>query len=128
MTEKAMKAKEWAAKLSESPDNRDEVLKAFVEEIGAVAKQRGGSPGAVEGAVREQRAKWQAVCRECPAVEPGLFESLLESQGQEYKKAVEAAKAQAATAGQRGKEGAGRTFAGRRPGSQGNKGGPGRTP
>ena len=123
-----MKAKEWAAKLSESPDNREEVLKAFVEEIGAVAKQRGGSPGAVEGAIREQRAKWQAVCRECPSVEPALFESVLESHGQEYKKAEAAAKAQAATAGQRGKDGAGRTFAGRRPGSQDKKGGPSRKP
>ena len=111
-----MKAKEWAAKLAEAPDNREEVLKAFVEEIGAVAKQRGGSPNAVEGAVREQRAKWQAVCRECPAVDPGLFESLLESHGADYKKAVETAKAQAATANQRGKEGAGRTFAGRKGG------------
>ncbi len=111
-----MKAKEWAAKLAEAADNRDEVLKGFVEEIGAVAKQRGGSPGAVEGAVREQRAKWQAVCRECPGVDPGLFESTLESHGQEYKKAVETAKAQAAMAGQRGKEGAGRTFAGRKGG------------
>ena len=118
-----MKAKEWASKLAESPDNRDEVLKAFVEEIGTVAKQRGGSPGAVEGAVREQRAKWQAVCRECPSVDPGLFEAMLESHGQEYKKAVETAKAQAARQGSPGQEGAGRNFAGRKLGSQARKGG-----
>jgi hypothetical protein len=88
-----MKAKEWAAQLRDSPDKRDETLKAFVEEIGTVAKQRGGSVNAVEGAVREQRAKWQAVCRECPDLAPGLFESLLESHGPDYKKAEEAARA-----------------------------------
>jgi hypothetical protein len=54
---RARKAKEWAAKLAEAPDNPDETLKAFVQEIGTVAKQRGGSASAVEGAVREQRAK-----------------------------------------------------------------------
>ena len=117
-----MKAKEWAAKLLESPDNRDEVLKAFVEEIGTVAKQRGGSPNAVEGAVREQRAKWQAVCRECPSVDAGLFEAMLESHGQEYRKAVETAKAQAARQGPPGQEGAGRNFAGRKPGLAGREG------
>jgi hypothetical protein len=47
--EPTMRAKEWAAKLAESPDSRDETLKAFVEEIGAVATQRGGSASAVEG-------------------------------------------------------------------------------
>jgi len=118
-----MKAKEWAAKLSESPDDRDGVLKAFVEEIGTVARQRGGSPNAVEGAVREQRAKWQAVCRECPSVDPGLFEALLEAHGPEYKKAEETARAQAARRGPHGQEGAGRTSAGRSPGSNVKKGG-----
>jgi hypothetical protein len=117
-----MKAKEWAAKLAETSDSRDETLKAFVEEIGAVAKQRGGSPSAVEGAVREQRAKWQAVCRENPSVAPGLFESMLETYGPDYKKAVETAKAQAA---RRGEEGPGGTRPGRRPGPRGQKGGKG---
>ena len=32
----------------------------------------------IEGAVREQRAKWQAVCRECPSLAPTQFDSLLE--------------------------------------------------
>jgi hypothetical protein len=114
-----MKAKEWAAKLAESPDSRDETLKAFVEEIGTVAKQRGGSVNAVEGAVREQRAKWQAVCRENPSVAPDLFESILETYGPDYKKAVETAKVQAA---RRGEEGPGGARPGRRPGPKGNKG------
>ena len=114
-----MKAKEWAAKLAVSPDSRDETLKAFVEEIGTVAKQRGGSVNAVEGAVREQRVKWQAVCREDPSVAPGLFESLLETYGPDYKKAEEAAKAQAA---RRGQEGPGAARPGRRPGPKGTKG------
>jgi len=117
-----MKAKEWAAKLSESPDDRDGVLEAFGAESVTVAKQRGGSPNAVEGAVREQRAKWQAVCRECPSVDPGLFEAMLEAHRPEYKKAEEAARAQAARRGPHGQDGAGRTFAGRRPGSQARKG------
>jgi hypothetical protein len=119
-----MKAKEWAAKLSESPDSRDETLKAFVEEIGTVAQQRGGSVSAVEGAVREQRSKWQAVCREDPSVAPGLFESLLETYGPDYKKAEEAAKAQAARGAE---ERPGGARPGRRPGPKGKKGGrPGR--
>ena len=117
-----MKAKEWAAKLAESPDSRDETLKAFVEEIGTVAKQRGGSVNAVEGAVREQRSKWQAICREEPSVTPALFESLLETYGPDYKKAVETAKAQAA---RRGEEGSGGARPGRRPGPRGPKGGKG---
>ena len=116
-----MKAKEWAAKLSDAPDTRDEVLKAFVGEIGIVAKQRGGSVHAVEGAVREQRAKWQAVCRECPSVTPGGFESMLKAYGPDYKKAEETAKAQAARRGQDELEGAGR-----RPAPRGKKGGRGR--
>ena len=119
-----MKAKEWAAKLSESPENQEEVLKAFVEEIGTVAKQRGGSANAIEGAVREQRAKWQAVCRACPSVNPGQFETLLEAHGQEYKKAEEAVKSRAAR-GDRG-EGEGRGGGGRRPGSRCKPGGRGR--
>jgi hypothetical protein len=121
-----MKAKEWAAKLSEAPENRDEVLKAFVEEIGTVAKQRGGSAHAVEGAVREQRAKWQAVCRACPSVSPEMFEALLGAHGPDYQKAEEAVKAQAAKGGRDEAEGAGRGTAGRRPGSRGKPGGRGR--
>jgi hypothetical protein len=117
-----MKAKEWAAKLTEAPGSRDETLKSFVEEIGAVAQQRGGSVSAVEGAVREQRAKWQAVCRECPDLAPGLFESVLETFGPEYKKAEETAKALAA---RRGEEGPGWARPGRRPGPKGRKGGRG---
>ena len=116
-----MKAKDWAAMLAESPDSRDETLKAFVAEIGTVARQRGGSASAVEGAVREQRAKWQAVCRENPSVAPGLFESLLETYGPDYKKAEDTAKAQAARRGQDELEGAGR-----RPAPRGKKGGRGR--
>jgi hypothetical protein len=114
-----MKAKEWAAKLSESPDNRDEVLKAFVEEIGEVASQRGGSVNAIEGAVREQRAKWQAVCRENPSVDPGQFESLLESYGPYYKKAAATARALADRRGQEDRPEAGRTRGGRRPAPRG---------
>ncbi len=97
-----MKAKEWAAKLTEAGDQKDEVLKAFVEEIGATAKGRGGSAMATEGAVREQRAKWLAVCRECPSVSPDMFPALLESYGPEFKKAEETAKAQAAKGGDAG--------------------------
>jgi hypothetical protein len=113
-----MKAKEWAAKLVESPDTRDETLREFVEEIGTVAKQRGGSASAVEGAVREQRAKWQAVCRENPSVAPDLFESMLETYGRDYKKAEQTAKALAARTGQDEPE-----RAGRRPAPRGLKGG-----
>ena len=118
-----MKAQDWAAKLSETPENQDEVLKAFVEEVGTVAEQRGGSAHAVEGAVREQRAKWQAVCRACPSVSPEMFEALLGSHGPEYKKAEEAVKAQATKGGRNEGEGAGRGTAGRRPSSRGKPGG-----
>ena len=116
-----MKAKDWAAMLAESPDSRDETLKAFVGEIGTVASQRGGSVSAVEGAVREQRAKWQAVCRENPSVAPGLFESLLETYGPDYKKAEQTAKALAARTGEDAPEGVSR-----RPAPRGKKGGRGR--
>ena len=112
-----MKAKEWAAKLTESPDSRDETLKAFIAEIGAVAGQRGGSAQAVEGAVREQRVKWQAVCREDPALAGRTFESLLEAYGPEYKQAAETARAQAARGNPDDRQGSGygRRF-GRKPG------------
>ncbi len=119
-----MKAKEWAAKLSESTEDMSETLKAFVEEIGSVARQRGGSPAAVEGAVREQRAKWLAVCRECPAVNPGMFDGLLETYGPDYKKAEEVVRAQAAPRGE--PEGAGGALGGRRFGSTGKGSGRGR--
>jgi hypothetical protein len=120
-----MKAKDWAAKLAASPDNRDELLRAFVAEIGSVAQLRGGSLNAVEGAVREQRAKWQAVCRECPSVDPGLFASMLATYGSEYKKAEETAQSQAAGRGQDDQEGMDRAGAGRRRGSWAKKGGRG---
>jgi hypothetical protein len=100
-----MKAKEWAAKLLESPEGKDETLKAFVEEIGTVASQRGGSINAVEGAVREQRAKWEAVCRQCPDVAQGMFEEMLANYGADFKKTEETVKAQAAGRAQAGRDG-----------------------
>jgi hypothetical protein len=118
-----MKAKEWAAKLAEASENRDETLKAFVEEIGAVAKQRGGSVNATEGAVREQRAKWQAICRELPSLDPNQFETLLDAHGAEYKKAEAAVKAQAARKGP-AEQGADRPLPGRRLGARARGGGP----
>jgi hypothetical protein len=103
------------------------VLKAFVEEIGTVVQQRGGSIHAVEGAVREQRAKWQAVCRACPSVSPEMFETLLAAHGPEYKKAEETVKAQAARTDQQPeRERAGRNIAGRGFKSRGRPGGRGR--
>ncbi len=118
-----MKAKEWAAKFAEATENRDEALKTFVEEIGTIAKQRGGSMSAVEGAVREQRAKWQAVCRACPSLDPAQFDALLATYGPDYKKAEDAAKAQAARGPSRG-EGEDKPLPGRRLGSTARGGGP----
>lgn len=120
-----MKAKEWAAKLAESAETREETLKAFVEEIGTIAKQRGGSVSALEGAVREQRLKWQAVCRECPDLNPGQFEELLTAHGADFKKAEEMAKSQAARGhdDREGRGGYGRRGGG---GGGGRKGGGGR--
>ena len=115
-----MKAKDWAAKLTESPEGRGETLRAFVEEIGMVAGQRGGSLAAVEGAVREQRVKWQAVCRECPAVAADTFESLLDAYGPEYKRAEATAQAQAAN---RSQDGGDRNGPGRRMNPNARRGG-----
>jgi len=120
-----MKAKEWAAKLLEAPEGKDETLKAFVEEIGAVASLRGGSVHAVEGAVREQRAKWEAVCRQCPSVAQGMFEEMLASYGPDFKKTEETVKAQAAGRAQAERAGFDRPGKGKK--GQGARGqGPGR--
>jgi len=81
------KAKEWAERF-ESANELDVELQAFVEEIGTIAKSRGGSPAAIEGAVREQSQKFEAVCRITPRVTPNMWSLLLKAFGKEYLKEV----------------------------------------
>jgi hypothetical protein len=69
-----MKATEWVARFN--PDKQEEFLKAYAEETAnLIADRTKGSgvyqsgekkvdtrPTAIDGALREQRQKWQAIC------------------------------------------------------------------
>ena len=66
-----MKAREWVREIESNADDLAGVFCRFVEEIGDIAAKRGGTFNAVEGAVKEQRAKWRSVCRRTAVVVPG---------------------------------------------------------
>lgn len=85
-----MKAKEWAAQfVSGQPEHvNDMMLTRFIEEIGVIAAKRGNSKNAVEGAVREQRLKWAAVCRQAAGLTVDMFETALAVHGSQYMQAV----------------------------------------
>src|SRR5690242_13144160 len=81
------KAKEWAAEFETAPDVAA-ALKSFISEIGDVAKSRCDkmTANAVEGAVREQRMKFEAVLRLCPKLAGQKFDQLLAEYGKDYQK------------------------------------------
>lgn len=77
------KAKEWAERFETASDLGAE-LQLFVGEIGAIAAARGDSLNAVEGAVREQKAKFMAACNHTGVVTPALWPALMKAHGQNY--------------------------------------------
>lgn len=82
------KAVEWAERFEAAAD-LDAELVAFVREIGDIAGARGGTPNAVEGAVREQKAKFAAVCARTGRVTEGLWPALMAAHGREYMRGVQ---------------------------------------
>jgi hypothetical protein len=78
-----VKAQEWANRFDTTADLGAE-LKAFIDEIGTVADARGGTVNAVEGAVKEQKVKFLAVCARTEKVNPGLWPQLMKAHGTEY--------------------------------------------
>ncbi len=81
-----MRANEWAKEF----EGDRKPFRAFIEEIGVIASQRGGTRNAVEGAVREQRAKWRSVCRYQPGLDASSFDELLVQFGAEWKQVEDA--------------------------------------
>ena len=92
-----MKAKQWAERFStaDGQDQLDVLLKAYAEEtaelIAARSKNSGTivlekdkkldtKPTAIEGAVREQRQKWQAVCRQHGSLSTDYFDTVIMGQ------------------------------------------------
>lgn len=55
-----MKAKEWLIKFQQGLVNG---IAEYMEETATLVYRRGGNPQAVEGAIREQRQKFEAICR-----------------------------------------------------------------
>lgn len=78
-----MKANEWAARL-EAAEDIVPVLEKFMAEIGDIAGARGGTPNAVEGAVREQKDKFMAVCRMTDCATPEMWRPMMEDYGGPY--------------------------------------------
>lgn len=72
-----MKAAEWVTLLQDRAKTGD-TLQAFFDEINDVATKRGGSLGAIEGSVKEQDRKFQAICRKAPELGfvPRMFDRL----------------------------------------------------
>lgn len=89
-----MKARDWAAKLSAEDADASELLKRFIEETHTLSQSRGGRDPAIEGAVREQRNKWRAVCLSCPRYSVEMFEQMLALHAPALKEAEERVLAQ----------------------------------
>lgn len=75
-----MKARDWVAKFLENPESAQQ---QFVEETAELvelrtkkSKDKFRGP-ALEGAVREQRQKWHAICMRLPQLDKNLFDSVL---------------------------------------------------
>jgi hypothetical protein len=84
-----MKAKEWAARFEETQD-LGVALAEFVAEIGAIAAQRGHTLNGTEGAVREQKVKFEAICRLTKRVYEAMWPVLMATHGRPYLEAVKA--------------------------------------
>lgn len=80
-----MKAKVWAQRFRDcEPASIQNELKDFIGEIGEVAKKRGGTLNAIEGAVREQRQKYQVICDLYPDLSHFPFDVVLAEFGSEF--------------------------------------------
>lgn len=75
--ETIVKAKDWARDLTTEGADVTVLLQRFVHEVEAVARQRGDSLYAREGAVREGRSKWQAICRLVPGLSAAVYDQVL---------------------------------------------------
>jgi hypothetical protein len=98
-----MKAKEWVAKLQNLPESEQPVeekfadfLKEYGEETATLVAERTkfSKPeskfSASEGAVREQRNKFQSICGSVTALKVEMFDAVLDKAFPEWKKMVEA--------------------------------------
>ena len=88
-----MKAAAWAERFqTSSAETISEEFRAFIGEIGDVAQKRGDTIHAIEGAVRDQERKYQAVCRLYPSLGHFPFATILQEFGGEYAEKAEAAR------------------------------------
>jgi len=75
-----MKAREWAEKYN--GDLVDLCVEFCAEIMTLIHKRTGGNvsktaAAVIVGVIREQREKWQAICRQCPDLKSEGFETLL---------------------------------------------------
>lgn len=76
-----MKAKDWIAKFNGDHDSETwtSLLKDYILETHELAKKRGYRDQAIEGAVREQFQKWQAICQGVPYLDNAVLADGLEA-------------------------------------------------
>ncbi len=67
---------QWAERFSTAPDVLVE-CREFLDEIRTSSEKRGGTLFATEGAIKEQKNKFFAVCRHTDSVNPDMFDELL---------------------------------------------------
>ncbi len=102
-----MKAKEWVAKLQSVPESEQPVeerfadfIKGYGDETAALVTERTkfSKPeskfSASEGAVKEQRNKFNVICNSVTALKAEMFDAILEKAFPEWKQMVEAQKKQ----------------------------------
>lgn len=78
-----MKAKEWVARFKAARADNDRnmmatptcgLLREFVEEIEGIIRNRGGTPNAIEGAIREADQKFRAIISQAPDLGLEMFD------------------------------------------------------
>lgn len=85
------KATEWVQRFETAPEGKlGEELAAFMAEIGVIATARGNTPNAIEGAVREQKAKFFAICARTTKVTTDLWPALMTAHGADYVPGIKA--------------------------------------
>lgn len=74
-----MKATDWAKKIAANPENLTAILKEFFGEIMTVARAGGGGGSIVsyDNALKQQEAKFRALCRLTNTLAPSMWKSLL---------------------------------------------------
>jgi hypothetical protein len=94
---KLMKAKQWAKKFNSvnTPEEIETLLQEYAAETGELImlrtknsgtivldkeKKIDTKPTAIEGAIREQRQKWQSVCRQCNNLSMDYFDHVIMGQ------------------------------------------------